>query len=278
MLRFALAVAVKLNANEFERWIRSEMDGYNDKDSVPSYRTVVGQLKSKNPYSGWIPVMFQDQFDVERIITTLEIRQPVSELEALVASSGDGSLVSMLSAERLATMQKSTSTSWEMGVFIGAPKIIQILDAVRNSILDWSLKLEAAGVMGSGLLFSSAEKEKAATVHIENVGTFMGVVGDTQGHVQFSHNNANHLTGAQLEEIRELVSQIASYAPQVKLDGASSAALEETIASLRNELGRPEPSQSIVQSGLRRVKPLVENVAANLIASGIATQIGRYIG
>src|SRR3954454_15220968 len=51
-----------------------------------------------------------------------------------------------------------------------------VMDAVRNSILDWSLKLEEAGVHGEGISFSKAETEKAraVTINIGNIGNAVG--------------------------------------------------------------------------------------------------------
>ena len=39
---------------------------------------------------------------------------------------------------------------------------VAILDKVRNTILNWSLKLEADGILGEGLTFSQQEKKTAA--------------------------------------------------------------------------------------------------------------------
>jgi hypothetical protein len=45
---------------------------------------------------------------------------------------------------------------------IPVSNVSAILDAVRNTILKWSLKLEEEGILGDGMSFSPAEKETAA--------------------------------------------------------------------------------------------------------------------
>jgi hypothetical protein len=44
----------------------------------------------------------------------------------------------------------------------GKSAIHVILDAVRNTILEWSLKLELAGILGSEMSFSSDERTTAS--------------------------------------------------------------------------------------------------------------------
>ena len=37
--------------------------------------------------------------------------------------------------------------------------LVQLVDGVRNTILEWSLRLEADGIVGDGLSFNPEEKE-----------------------------------------------------------------------------------------------------------------------
>lgn len=47
LLRTALAVAIKLDVQEFEEWINNELNGYKDVDSsmIPKYRFIAGEAK-----------------------------------------------------------------------------------------------------------------------------------------------------------------------------------------------------------------------------------------
>ena len=58
-------------------------------------------------------------------------------------------------------------------------QIAGILDVVRTKMLDWSLQLEADGVIGEGMTFSAEEKQRAqSSITIEN---FQGILGDVSG-------------------------------------------------------------------------------------------------
>ncbi|WP_196595836.1 hypothetical protein [Pectinatus frisingensis] len=70
-MRKALIVAKKLNLNDFENWIRNEMDGYPAKSVIPNYREVYGVCKYFNPYHGWQDVIFH----IEPLILIITIHQ-----------------------------------------------------------------------------------------------------------------------------------------------------------------------------------------------------------
>src|SRR5271154_2225264 len=60
VLRKALVVAKKLDVTDFQEWIERELKGYGPGDDIPKYRVVKGELKARNPYRGWIPVVFDN--------------------------------------------------------------------------------------------------------------------------------------------------------------------------------------------------------------------------
>jgi hypothetical protein len=45
--------------------------------------------------------------------------------------------------------------------FISHNQLAGIVDTVRTIIVEWSLKLEAEGILGAGMTFSESEKKKA---------------------------------------------------------------------------------------------------------------------
>jgi hypothetical protein len=60
------------------------------------------------------------------------------------------------------------------------PQVSAVFDAVRNRILDWTLNLEAEGILGEGMTFTPQEKDRAAAMTSINIGSvenFQGVIG-----------------------------------------------------------------------------------------------------
>ena len=65
---------------------------------------------------------------------------------------------------------------------IGTNQIYNIIERVRNIILDWSITLEEKGILGEGLQFNETEKDIATTTPTINnyINNFFGPVSETQ--------------------------------------------------------------------------------------------------
>src|SRR6266478_4649556 len=78
-------------------------------------------------------------------------------------------------------------------VQISSSQFHRILDAVRNTILEWSLKLEKDKILGEGMTFSKSEKEVAAA-SVYNVENFiMSSNAQIQKNTQHSVQSRNRL-------------------------------------------------------------------------------------
>jgi hypothetical protein len=192
LLRKAIAVARKLAVREMQEQLTHEMNGYTADAVVPSYRIVHGQIKAWNPYHGWIPIMIQDSQTANRL-TTRSVYQSIGELEVLANSEGKGALQMTLPPKIQNWIMEDMDVPLQPILHISKPQIHRILDAVRNAVLDWSLKLEEQGILGEGLAFTSEEKQRAASV-VYNIQSVTGVVGGnvTADTIQIGSYNSIH--------------------------------------------------------------------------------------
>jgi hypothetical protein len=182
LLRKALLVATKLNLTEFRDWIRNELNGYEGGE-VPSYRKCHAQVKGKNPFHGLIPIGFPDN-EFEQSISTVPISNSVSGLYDLIENANNqGTLYRQMPVEAQRMVSQLLDAPFqniEVYWVLQRSQIVEILDAVRNTILEWSLRLESEGILGDGLSFSDNEKQKASSsTIIQHVETFnlQGVLG-----------------------------------------------------------------------------------------------------
>jgi hypothetical protein len=164
LLRKSLVIATKLSLRDFKAWVEQELNGYTDTRQVPAYRTVTGRIVALNPARGYIPAIIPDAALAE----LLSIRHETSSagtIESLAACEGT-TLVSDFAPDILARLMETQRYPLIPQVQIAKTSYLGILDAVRNAILTWSLKLEADGIVGEGMSFSPKEKtlasEKAA--------------------------------------------------------------------------------------------------------------------
>lgn len=50
ILRKSLIISHKLDLKDTEKWIKNELQGYDEKEFIPEYRIIKGTVKFHNPY------------------------------------------------------------------------------------------------------------------------------------------------------------------------------------------------------------------------------------
>jgi hypothetical protein len=224
LVRTALVVATKLEVQEFREWCELELRGYRDRN-VPGYRRVVGELKAWNPVlGGFIPVRFRDA-GVARALATRAAVQPLGELERVYRDTGPDGSVQMPLTPDVLNQVFANSPGYQMGmvptVMLARTQVFGILDAVRNTVLEWSLRLEKDGILGEGMTFSSDEKQKAGQITY-NIQNFTGVLGTvTAESLQIGDYVAVHselkrcgVSQDQRNELEEILDQLPNASPE----------------------------------------------------------------
>ena len=160
LLRKAYLIARKLKLKEFEKWIKSEQNGYNtDLEDVPSYRRVRGEIKAWNPYNGWIPVIFEKDIGIEEHY----VHDSIANLVSVYSDSKNNTCVVNFVADMNAFLNKSSTAPFQTKYCLQISKnaIFNIFEQVKNRILDWAITLEENGIVGEGPSFTEEEQKKA---------------------------------------------------------------------------------------------------------------------
>lgn len=277
LLRKAKVVSIKLNLQEFGEWVENELNGYSDDAGTPAYRSLNASIKMLNPYRGWMPVIFQDP-DLEKQLSHCRVTQAIGSLEDVTIRSknGAGFLAFPMSGQAQIMLAKGTDCDTEFQWHFDASSAIGILDAVRNRVLEWSLSLEKAGILGEGMTFNMKEQEAAKTMshgnvyHIQNVG----VLGDV-AHSQVTTNQSVSYTNEQLSKLRGVADQIVSVLPQ--LDENIRSTVTAAVEDVHRELSQSAPNSSKLRTMLAGIRATCEGAAGNLIASGIITLVTKFL-
>ncbi|WPZ34526.1 hypothetical protein T8K17_25295 [Thalassobaculum sp. OXR-137] len=277
LLRKAKVVAAKLDISEFIQWVNFELNGYDSLDDTPDYRHIKGSIKFRNPYHGWMPLIFEEP-ELERLVTLVKVGQPLGSLEDVVerSSRGSGFLTYPIPGEAQAVLSRETGVNVEFQMHIGISQAVGIFDAVRNKILDWSVELERIGVVGDGMRFSVEEKKVAHAdpvinnYHIQNVGVFGDV---DRSHVN-STQNVNY-SQSDLSELKSIISQVVSSADQ--LDSSIQTKVSEAAHEALEQLNSSRPDSSRIRVLLSSIRSACEGAAGNLIAAGIVGLIARFL-
>lgn len=221
LLRKALIVATKLNLNDFKKWINNELNGYKNMDEIPEYREVIGNLKAWNPYNGiWMPIIWED---MPEGLTKRRLTKSVGETEDILKNRGEkNTLMIPFAPEQTAILVRIFDAPTPPVLIISPSQLAGILDRVRNIVLEWSLKLEADGVLGIDLTFTEQEKQKVSSTTY-NIQNFIGVLGEVKSEeIQIGNYN---LIESKLKKCN--VSQSERDELKTIIDGLKTAKKEE---------------------------------------------------
>lgn len=276
LLKKAKIVASKLELNDFLKWVNLELTGYGDKDEAPSYRIVKGDPRGWNPYNGWIPLLLGDA-DLQEMISESGISQPIGELENLL-NNNDGKNLHIPFPERnRQVIAKAVNFDTKFILMVSPASVAGIIEAVRNSLLDWSLKLEKEGILGEGITFSIEEKKKAqkGKFYIKNIENFNGNLGDMSGQASITINN---FTAQEKRELINLVEQVEKYKDQINLGNQEKLMVENNLRIIDEQAKTETPVVGIVKKSLSVIKTVMEGVSGNVIAQGVIALIQRFFG
>ena len=165
LLRRAFLIAKKLKLEKFEDWIRNEQNGY-EKNKIPNYRYVKGELKAWNPIRGWIPVVLNNN-ELEDTLTKVPMRTPISGIIDLY-NTECGTITSSINAECNQLLSDMCGFDAKYATHFGKNQLYQIISTVKNNILEWSLILEENKIIGEELTFTEEEKNIAQKTQIIN--------------------------------------------------------------------------------------------------------------
>lgn len=272
ILRRAHVIAVKLGLKEFDQWISYELNGYPNQESCPDYRKVRGVLKAFNPYHGWIPTLISDA-ELEKAICEKRVPNSISEIITLCKNAENG-LISEFSGEQLELFNRMFDSPLPMryALHVSGASVMDIIEKVKNTILEWTLKLEEEGVLGEGMRFSDEEKQTAKSMP-QTVNNYYGATnvinGPSEGmqivsgneNVTFSYDKAN-----------TAVSEIETAISQEQLQCEDKDAALEMLSEIRDKITQ-EKKPSVIKALLVGLKDFLINAGGSLAAGLIQAKI-----
>lgn len=276
VLRRALVVARKLALPDFQDWIQHELSGYGPADQKPEYRFVSGQLKAWNPYNrSWVPVVFS-KADLSTELSTRFIGQPIGELETLLRNLGqEAILIVPLYPELEKQIMRAGKAPFQASLHVTDAAVQGIIDQVRNSVLNWCLDLEKAGILGEGMAFSSEEKQSASqinyTIHFHRDVTGSQI---QQGNSGSSQSISSGLDAAALKSLSSELWRVIS---ELGLPPDTAQQLTADLKSVDAQLGAPQPKDSVLRECLSSIRNILEGCVGSALTSGLLHRFGSLL-
>ncbi len=272
LLRKALVVARKLGITEFQDWVTHELNGYPPETEIPDYREVVGEVKAWNPRNGWIPVFIEDT-NLAKVCSRRHLGQSIGTIEALVRDNGTQTLHAPFPPDMEADFMKNMGKPFKPTLHVGANQASGILEAVKNTILNWALDLESRGVLGEDMSFTVQEKQAADEIRTVNIQNFQGVLGDVQNSSITQNLNMSIVKG-DFDSLRNYLLSVGVDSSDINKLGSSVEA--DPQPENKGQLG-PEVSSWIGRM-VSKAASGAWQIAVGAAGSLLAKAIGLYYG
>ena len=275
-LRKAHLIAVKLGLEEFDNWILNELNGYSSQKDCPDYRKIHVVLRGFNPYHGWIPTMINDP-EFEKMISEKKISQSISEIITLISNNEDGLSINCNGAElELFNKMFDNPLPMHFAYQVSRASVADIIEKVKNTLLEWTLKLEKEGILGENMAFNEKEKEQAKSIPqtINNYYGSTNVVNGTANNSPIVAGN-NNTVSISKEELGNELSKIADEIKntnEISTDDIETAL--ELLSDIRDKIDC-DKKPSIIKSGLVGLRDFLITAGGGLTANLLATLITR---
>ena len=162
LLRKTLIASHKLQRKDLENWINCELKGYKANDKIPVYRrSIYGQLKYHNPYHGWQFITYEN-LEINKTFNHFDIKFPITQILDVYTRTTNSVVSITLAPETMNLIWNDMDFGpFDTRLFFDKSVLWNIVEQVKNNILDWSMMLEDKGICGHGLSFSQEEKSIA---------------------------------------------------------------------------------------------------------------------
>ncbi|MCA7937591.1 AbiTii domain-containing protein [Burkholderia cepacia] len=268
LVRMAKLVATKLSLSSATDWIDSELNGYDDLSSLPSYRVMMGECKAHNPFRGWIPVQFP-RADLHDLCSSARVGQPLASLEPILSDESDHAFLSF-SYNQQQVLQQIFREDMKFAICLSKGQIAGIFGGVRNLALNWGLQLEQAGVLGENMTFTLTEKQEAQSVTQQFFIQNAGVIGNVSDNATVTNNQ--QVSGAlSISGVRDLVEQARTALSALPPETAGQ--VSPLLAEIDAEASKPQPNHGKLKAALASVRTVCEGAGGSLVASAIATGV-----
>jgi hypothetical protein len=238
LLRQTKLIAAKLNLEDVERWVDLELNGYPKDAPLPRYRNyATSSIVVHTPNGGWefagnCCESFPCAWPIADIEAKSKIKTLTTAISDLPATNGLGSPINL-----------------PRRIVLDGAQFMQILEAVKNKLLQWTTELQKRGIKGEDMDFDEKEKESAAQ-QVFNIGTVHGIVGNATNsqvnvHIAGSYNELNIQVSAIRAVEAALAAEIAKKNPLGEARARANEA-EKSLRKVREELEdekKPDPAR-----------------------------------
>ena len=263
LLRKAVLVAKKLGLEDTEQWLVYERSGYPIGSQIPEYRDVdISHIEAWNPYANrWVRALSPED-GAENAMLKQAINQPLASIEDGVNSN------QILSLSIPGTLSNHGT---ELRFVINSLSVKKVVDAVRDSIMDWAIELEKRGIIGEGLSFSEKELE---TAHQSSINITFGDGASAQLQLNSPHGQQSmHVSSNNLTGLNNFIRALTELIAEAKVDTDTREELNAEIATLEAQAKSPKPKAKVIAEALKSIRTISESVVGGVLTSTVSSTL-----
>jgi AbiTii len=268
-LRKCKILAARLRSDELARWVDFELDGYPTSQPVPEYRQLSVSCYANFRNMAWsaqnqpLPRFAVPEEVAEAVFSPIEFRDGITVATAFAETGATidvPALAVHVTQHRVLYPTMQCTNGWRS---VSAPDFQQLISAVKNRILEFSLKIEmenpAAGEAPPNTQPVPPEKLQPL---VQNV--FYGNVGNiAQSSEHFTQTASIDVS---LQDLGKLVTEFTNHLDELKLDQRQLQRAEAQLAIIKTELSG-EPDATIVKQAGRSLRAITEGAISSLLAT-----------
>lgn len=270
ILRKAHFIASTLNLTDFDKWIMSELNGYPTPNDCPEYRILHCDLYAFNQFNGWMPTVFRNT-ELENLISITKMNNSISQIISMSEQEGD-KLMSEILGELLLLLNECFNTSnTRFALFVSKTSIMDIIEKVKTTVLDWTIKLESEGILGENTTFSEQEKQVAATIP-QTINNYYGntnIVSSPTENMQIVSGNNNEVSFS-YEFAKNAVEEIEDSISAKDISDTDKEYALSIINNIKNQIDNKN-NPSTIKNSFNLLKEFLIGIGSSFATSAIWT-------
>ncbi|WP_143423044.1 hypothetical protein [Halarsenatibacter silvermanii] len=141
VLRKAELAAKNKGDNDFLRWIKNELEGYQQKEELPDFRIIEADLAVYDAFQGW-QILQQSAKEINSEAAEASIKEPASELESVLEESKEEDvMISIDIPEDIEEdLRSELNLKADFAHVIRPPQLSIILEEITGKIHRWALE------------------------------------------------------------------------------------------------------------------------------------------
>lgn len=278
ILRKAKVLAAQLDSRELGEWVSAELDGYNSFEDLPDYRKLHTSIAGQWTNGYWmvnnhsVPLFKIEDKEFTKKLTLYPVFSGIRSVENLVTDLGDKRI--MLPPDTVAVVNTYVGEQGygysTLHYTLDSRTFDQILDTVRNRLLDFILKLDKQWISEKNPPAQSQVRELVnVTIYNRAEGGTMTVFDQRGQSVQYQFNAAGDINLSSVKTINDFSQQLKKIMDEIQLAKDAKVVSEEIaveakyhILQANKEAEKKNPSKEAILAHIGKAKDIFGDLAA----------------